>query len=440
MPDDREFSDPTLDVRLATGRAALLDDIDQPPLARIRDRAAARRRHRTARAAGGAALLGVTLAAVLAIQFWAPDDTDRLPPPVADAPPGGPVYTGAGITINGLTEAAVAHVPGTITDVEFADPDHGYLLTRCPTADECPASVARTSDGGLSWQHTELPAEIAGQQPLDLAAFPGGRLLITVPGGAFASTDGGRSWPAAGTGTSGTADATGAPAASGDALLRAGPGSGRCGLEVQVWLPTPPTTGVSGNPEAGPTGPHAPATRPDLDVCWVAPAATADGAWWVGGFRDGAPAAAVTRDRGEHWRTVRLPGAASAARTVEVTSLGSQAYATVLGADSTVLALLHSGDGGATFTPTRSAGAGAPAGFAGAVVPLLDGRLLVAGTDRHLHVSDDDGATFRRAGGSLPVVGRLDRTAAGYVAYDLFGSGWAAYSADGATWRKLQVN
>jgi hypothetical protein len=72
-------------------------------------------------------------------------------------------------------------------------------------------------------------------------------------------------------------------------------------------------------------------------------------------------------------------------------------------------------------------------------VPLLDGRLLVTGTDQRWYVSADDGRSFSQAAGSLPPVGRLARTDAGYVAYQLFSNGWAAYSADGSTWRKLQI-
>ncbi|MEQ4301082.1 hypothetical protein ABNF97_06775 [Plantactinospora sp. B6F1] len=418
---DQDRPGPDLDVRLARGRAALLDDIEQPPLARIRDRAATRRRRHAAGTAGGAALLSLVVATTVALQPWTADGTDPAPPPVADAPPGGPVYTGAGITINGLTASAVAHVPGTIGDVEFVDPDHGYLLARCGVAKPCPASLARTSDGGASWEHTELPAGSAGQHRLELAAFPDGRLLVSHPGGAYASADAGRSWREVDTG-----DGTGRVAAVRGDLLRAGPGGGRCGLDVEVWRPDRPRAG-------------APATSPDLDVCWVAPAAGADGAWWVGGFRNGHAAVALTRDRGAHWRTVELPDTGTSARTVEVASLGSQAYAAVLGTDRSLLALYHSADGGRTFTRSRSDASGVPAGISGALVPLLDGRLLVTGTDRQLYLSADDGVTFQRAGGSLPPLARLERTVAGYVAYDLFGSGWAAYSADGATWRKLQI-
>ncbi|HEX5597432.1 MAG TPA: sialidase family protein, partial [Micromonosporaceae bacterium] len=112
----------------------------------------------------------------------------------------------------------------------------------------------------------------------------------------------------------------------------------------------------------------------------------------------------------------------------------------VLGPDRAILALLHSADGGQTFTRTRKGNAGAPQSLAGAMVPLLDGRLLVAGGDRRWYISADDGATFTRAEGNLPAVGRLARTSAGYIAYDLFGGGWAAFSSDGSAWRKLQIN
>ncbi|MEE6259548.1 beta propeller repeat protein [Plantactinospora sonchi] len=423
---DRET---TLEVRLARGRTELLESIDQPPLARIHDRASARRRRRRAvvTGGGGLALLSVLVAATLVLQPWT---TGRTPPPVAEpapdvveTPPGGPVYTGAGITINGLTEPGVEYVPGTIADVEFVDPDHGYLLAGCPATTPCPATVARTSDGGLTWQRVELPADSAGRTDLELNAFTGGQLLVTGADRGYASADQGRTWRPV---DSGEPDDLVPP--TGDTLLRAGAGGGRCGLDVEVRRP--------GQPRA-----VAPPTRPDLDVCWVAPAATADGAWWTGGTRDGRPAVATTRDRGAHWRTVGLPGAPSLAGstgTVEVTGLGSQAYAVVLGADRSLRALYHSADGGRSFA--RVAADGGPDRLAGEAVPLLDGRLLLTGGNGYWYVSADDGVTFTRAEGNLPAVGRLARTPAGYVAYNLFGTNWAAYSADGATWRKLQIN
>jgi hypothetical protein len=409
-----------LDVRLARGRADLLDTIDQPPLHRIRDRAAARRRRR--RTAGGAgALLAVALAATLVVRPWA-GPAEPSPPPVAGTPPGGPVYASSGITINGLTGSGVAQVPGAINDVEFTDPDHGYLLAECPAAKPCPATVARTADGGLSWDAVELPADTRGRTGLDLIAFPDGRLLLAGDI-TYASPDQGRTWHRAVP----EDPAPPVPPQGGD-RLRLGSGPGRCGGTVEVWRPGWGRAGVTPG-------------RPGIDVCWLGPVVATDGAWWAGGTRDGSATLAVTRDRGGSWQQIILDAPAPRVTSVEVAVLGSHAYAAVLGADRSLIALFHSTDGGRTFARVRSGGdTGPPDGLAGAIVPLLDGRVLVAGTDRRWYVSADDGRTFTRAEGNLPAVGRLARTPAGYVAYDLFGGGWAAYSSDGATWRKLQIN
>jgi hypothetical protein len=39
----------------------------------------------------------------------------------------------------------------------------------------------------------------------------------------------------------------------------------------------------------------------------------------------------------------------------------------------------------------------------------------------------------------MPFVRRLARTPGGWVAYDLFGTGFAAVSADGRDWHKINV-
>jgi len=75
-----------------------------------------------------------------------------------------------------------------------------------------------------------------------------------------------------------------------------------------------------------------------------------------------------------------------------------------------------------------------PGTVAGEVVPLLDGRLLVAGPDWYVGTS-----TLARAGGSLPWVGEIQRTPGGWVAYDLFSADWAAVSRDGTEWQKVNV-
>ncbi|MDQ7910011.1 sialidase family protein [Phytohabitans sp. ZYX-F-186] len=395
---------PELETRLAREREDLLDAIEQPPLERIGARAATVRRRRGARRAGAAVAL-LAVAGLAALRPWSGDPPP--PPPVADPAPG-VVYTDAGITINGLTGDGYIDPRGWITDVEFADPDHGYALVQCRAGEEpCPPSLARSTDGGITWTLATMPpAPGAG---LDLTAFPDGRLLL----GGYVSTDGGRTWQA-------TARPGGPATAVGDGqLLRLGGGA------VEVWSSM---YGRRGELVTQPAG---------VTVTWVAGAPTAAGAWWVGGTRNGAPAVAVTRDAGRSWEVHPLAAAGS---TAQVSVLGEHVYATVLGAGRAISAIFLSTDSGRRFTPTTPGPVATPAGLAGEAVPLLDGRLLVTGTDQKWYVSEDDGRTFAQADGSLPAVGPIVRTPAGYVAYDLFGSDWAAFSADGSTWRKLQVN
>jgi hypothetical protein len=396
---------PDLETRLARERDGLLDAIEQPPLERVGVRAAAIRHRRRARRVG-AVLAVVAVAGFAALRPWS---TDQKPPQVADPSPSpGVVYTDAGITINGLTGDPILDLRGKVTDVDFTDPDHGYALVRCEDGGvPCAPSLTRTVDGGVTWTRTNLPpATGAG---LDLTAFPDGRLVIA----GYVSTNGGETWQA-------TSRPNG-PVTTVDRgqRLRLGPSG-----TVQVW------SSMFGNRGELVSQP------PNLAVKWVAGAPTATGAWWVAGTRGGTPMVAVTRDGGRLWNVHPL-GAAGA--TAQVSVLGERVYATVLGPDREITGIFLSTDSGQTFTPTTTGRLTTPSGLAGEVVPLLDGRLLVTGTDRRWYVSDDDGHTFTQADGNLPVVGRIVRIPAGYVAFDLFGTGWTAFSVDGSTWRKLQV-
>jgi hypothetical protein len=397
--------DSYLDEDLARARTDLLDAIEQPPLAEITGRASTlRRRRRAVRSA--TALVAIVAVGVAVLRPWAGHPEATVPP--ADTPPSGPVYTAAGITINGLTEGVpqIPDLPGAITDVEFADPDHGYVITN-------KLAFAATEDGGFTWQRRDLPA---GTRTADLILFPGGELAV--PDG-YVSADGGRTWRAP--------SLREVPAAAGkDELLRLGPQN-----TVEVWSPQYGRRGVILAEQA------------PLSVTWVADRPTADGVWWVGGSlpdATGRPALASSRDGGHTWRLVELdapPGLA------QISVLGSHAYAMDIGADRRIRAILYSADGGLTFAPTRTGGDAQPATLAGEAVPLLDGRLLITTSTGHRwYLSGDNGATFTEATGSLPVVGGLRRTWAGYVAYDLFGpepAGWAAFSSDGSTWRKLHI-
>lgn len=395
--------DSYLDEDLARARADLLDLIDQPPLAEITGRATSLRRRRRA-VRTGTTLVAVVAVGVALLRPWAGHPEATVPP--ADTPPSGPVYAAAGITINGLTEAVpqIPDLPGGITDAEFADPDHGYVVTN-------ELAFAATEDGGFTWQRRELPA---GTSTPDLILFPGGELAV--PDG-YVSADGGRTWRAPA--------GREAPAVAGkEDLLRLGQQN-----RVEVWSPE---DGRLGGLEK----------QPPLTVTWVAARPTADGVWWVGGTAHdatGSPALASSGDGGRTWRLVGLdapPGRA------QVSVLGRHAHAIVIGTDRGIRAILHSADGGLTFTPTRTGGGAQPDTLAGEAVPLLDGRLLITTAAHKWYVSRDDGTTFTEATGSLPMVGGLRRTWAGYVAYDLFGpepAGWAAFSSDGSTWRKLHI-
>lgn len=399
-----------LETRLARSRSALLDEIDQPPLAEVRRRANRIRRRRAA-AAGAAALALIGVVGISA-RPWQQDTTPNVT--ATNPAPTAPVYQGGGIEITGLAPTPVWELPGEIADVEFADATHGLVAAGCDQ--DCPP-LFRTSDGGHTWQ----PAPPDGVDGLlDLVAFPNGRWLLSA-GGEFWSSANGEEWRKISRSTPTVRD-------------RIEPGqlprvdeSGK----VAVW-----------SPEQGPVGLLR--QQPDLTVRWVAPAAAGDDAWWVGGVVGTQPAVAVSHDSGRTWKTTSLSEPATLVDAVAVGTLGAEVYAVARNKAGEVLGIYHSVDGGGRFEPTYvSSGADGPkpGPFTGDPVPLLDGRLLLVvprGTPSSWWVSEDAGSTFKPVL-NLPAVGSIRRTYAGYVAYDLFGSNWAAFSTDGANWQKLQI-
>jgi photosystem II stability/assembly factor-like uncharacterized protein len=408
----------TLDQRLADGRRHLVDSIEQPPLAQIAGRAATIRRRRRMAGMGGTltAVLAVMLFAVQSLQGVAPS-----PPSGRGSAPPPPVWKGLGITLTGLAGTA-PDLPGRVVDVEFADTDRGYLLT-LDCASACRIGFATTVDGGRSWQVRQLPSGVGGasaDRPPRLWAAGTWAVVAGDGPAAYASTDGGATWMQVRSKDENVVSMQPGP------LLWLDTGSG----QIRAWLP-------DGEPAIL-------QYQPEMTVRWVSGIRSGDGSWWAGGVDTGGrPALAVSHDGGASWPRVALPDAPTGGYEVRVATLGQTVYAAVLGPPGPagtlhreIRAIYRSTDGGANFTRTFSGGV--PGTVVGDLVPLVDDRLLLAGSDHHWYVSADGGATFRDAPDLLPV-GHFARTPAGYVAYDLLGGGWCAFSADGSNWFKLNV-
>jgi photosystem II stability/assembly factor-like uncharacterized protein len=404
---------PDLDSELAAERARFLDGIDQPSFEPIAQRAGKIRRRRTLAQVGAAAM---ALAAIGAVSVRTLDVHRPTPPPPAASPDAtGPaaVYSANGITINGLPDLP-NDLPGDIADVEFVDAERGYLLTKQCSDPLCAMYVARTLDGGRTWSARPAPGELAHAAPTALPQLIllGELVTLTSTGIRYVSDDGAQTWkpeqltPRSPTVLPGTAR-----------LQLELPDS--CGGKVEAWLPVGGLVPVI--------------KQPDLSVCWTSPVRAGDGSWWVGGFKDAAAAVAVSRDGGQNWATTRfdVPGSIRA----RVATLGTHVYVTVLGPDDALQAIYSSGDNGQNFTqylPT-----GKPLSIRGDLVPLLDGRLLLVDREGGWYVTRDNGVTWVNAQG-LHQTARLERTVAGYVAYNMTKI-YTAFSVDGSTWRKINA-
>jgi hypothetical protein len=398
-----------LDRQLATTRDCLQRQIRQPELARVRARAD-QLRHRRAGLTGAASVLALVLVIGLAAVFVG--GLHRGPEPVATSGPDGSRWSGGGLTVFGLN-GPVLDLPGTLADVEFADPDDGYALAvDCP-ADPCTLALAGTNDAGHTWTREALPTTTARAADVPRLMAVDGGLFLAGPDTAWYRPTGGTGWQSV---------------ANADPDLEAVPAGGRlglwpdtCGGDLLAWQSSGRRARLAG--------------APGLTVCSVAVRPGADGAWWVGGRQDDAPTVAVSRDDGRTWIVIRLPAGPG---TAVLSALGNRVFATVVterGGDPypetlTVPAVYRSVDSG-PFTPYLTT----PATLIGDVVPLLDGRLLAAGPDWQL----TDGSAFTPVGGSLPWLRRFARTPGAWVAYDLFRGGWAAVSTDGVTWQKLNL-
>jgi hypothetical protein len=397
MPDE-------LETLLRTQRL----DFAQPPLAAITARARVLRRRRRAAQAGAVALTLLAFAAPVLV----PGDDEPAPQVATSspAPPGG-VWTGGGITVNGLP-GQPRDLPGTVRDAQFIDADRGFLLTST-CAGSCTAWVSASTDGGRTFRTTPVPGTLGtfrtGAEPS--LVVTGSRVTVVGAAPAYtrtSSTDG-VAWD--------TAD--GPPAAPGTAL----PGDARLILHDGRLLALLHDG----------TSLVAPPTQPPLTMRWVSPVRAGDGAWWVAGTLEGHPAVAVSRDGGVSWTPKTFPGTG----TARVSFLGRDVYVALT--DPTtgpprLLGVAASADGGATFGAARPL---TGTSIGGDLVPLLDGRLLLVDGADHWLTSTDRGATWQRVSGLHPTV-RLARTQTGWIAYGM-STIYTAYSVDGTTWQKLDA-
>ncbi|WP_018347912.1 sialidase family protein [Longispora albida] len=412
-PDDR------IERALADSRAHLLGRIDQPALGSVTARVHARKRRRLFAAAGG------TAAAVLAItgvQIASGGTREPGPAPMLGQPNQPSVTTVSmkwadhGVEI--VSDLQSVDLPGALYDAEITEKAAYAMLRDCPGKPApCTVTMAR-SENHEPWATVQLPAitVTADTAPPDLIILNGTELVL---GGTWHSADGGRKWqpvPAA--------DAPPQPAVPPGARPYAGPD----GLRVRL-----PGSGQSARLASQPEG---------LQLKWAAPAPAADGSWWVTGLNNGTVTTAVSRDNGVSWKQQQVSKQPGEVVSIKVATTGPHVFVIVTGkgkasgvdqAANPVLALERSSDNGYTFTIAD----GLPAGVAGDAVPLADGRLLAAMD------TDPSGwwmsAPVNSRINSLGTVGRVQKTQAGYVAYEALGSQWAVYSPDGLTWRRLPV-
>jgi hypothetical protein len=416
--------------RLAQTRTIVANEIRQPEMSGIRQRAAQIRRRRRVRRTAASAL-----ALVLLVGLGLATRAGGDPAPVASPDPAVVArWQGGGLTLVG-TDTPVLELAGDLTDVQFAG-NLGYALAAdCGRgAPTCPMALAGSVDGGRTWTRRSLPftngASVATLLPV------GDALFIRTAASTWYTPDARGAEPQWRTMTPDpTRPLYEIPAG---ARLTVEPPDGaprddtpdeECGGRLTAWAADGTARPLADQPSS-------------VIVCSVSADPSEDGSWWFGGRTAAADAPAVGRTRdGQAWETVPLPPGDGLPR---LTSTGTAVYATVAvprGGNpypetSTIRGVWRASVWDVRFTSYLTD----PATVIGDVVPLADGRLVLAGPQWSICPAGADSAgAAEPAGGSLPTVYRLARTQGLWVAYNLFGAGWAATSRDGETWTKLTV-
>ena len=342
--------------------------------------------------------------------------------------------------------------PKTTYAVDFADPDHGYALSRrCDQiAEGCSFDFYRTVDGGRDWQKMSLPEPSnakTGYFNADLYALGPDEAAIDVDTskgmvGRIHTVNGGRTW-----------QAVEHPWTS-NTTTRLGPRSmlgGTCGTYVMATgtylLPDGLCSGLSTvRPDSG-KAVGIPTLVPRQGFVqqsgWFA---TEDGKWWVCVLDDATDqwTISVSADGAGTWSTSDL-GVDNSPRVDgwAVVERNGVMYATASTYNG-LLGVWRSIDDGHSWTRTwRRGGDQWLPGLIGTPIAAGDGSLALS-DGLTTFVSTDQGRTFKRTGDK--VAGTVRWTRAGYLRsdgmlYSTSSSGTRfALSTDGLHWREFTVH
>lgn len=417
---------PDLDHELAGLRDRLHDDLYQPSVEAVTERARQRtsRRRRQFGAAAAVLLVGAAIPLLRAQTAPVPVPDPPLAPPTAGTLPG-----------------FEALPPGPfVVSVDFSDERNGYAL-RAPCTDaqdrNCVTELFATGDGER-WEKRTMPIRAREMNQQLNVVGPRSLYIDTVLGtrsfDRWFSADGGRTWRE----VSVEPELSVAAIPEGAVLHhRCTPDDG-CVPDEQffVLLPDGRTATL--------------ATQPPLTQPFPGRIQAADGGWWVSGRNPatGRWALAVSRDDGRTWSVSDLPEFAGTPLTGFTVTAGPNAlYASAVGTvredgaepRTGILAFLNSVDGGATWTLLHDSPVDQLAGAWGGMVATADGRLILNDdfSGGEAYVSSDNGKTFTKFE-NREFFGPVWWTRGGYVSA-FHADGTALRSTDGQNWQALAI-
>lgn len=177
-----------LDQLFAEFEATVAPTFRPPGVEAARHRVNVRRRRRRGLLAGLVALL----LAGPGVYATAGRDADRDPPELTPSPDGQVIER----------KVNPVGVAGRLSELRFVDARHGWaLFDTCDPDDsdrtDCRLDLARTVDGGVTWERTPLPGTANKPRPAGryyLLPVDGRNLTVGVPDGYLVTTDGGASF------------------------------------------------------------------------------------------------------------------------------------------------------------------------------------------------------------------------------------------------------